>query len=155
MREFLTFYRSQETYFYVGVVHRSLRIQSGAHPHLRKIQENAQSHDTNPNQCHFSPLERNDTSCLPKRIVRSLYALSQFITPCNCTTSCSKYPESLTAPCRNALNNTEPTAPTGNAQTGSRVSSPTFSLFYASSAHPLASSDMRYTIQHRSQRTTS
>jgi hypothetical protein len=94
----------------LGVIHRSLRIQSGAHPHLRKIQEIAQTHDSNSSQCHFASLERNDTSCLPKRIVRSLYAPSQFITPCNCITSCSKYPDSLTSPCRNALNNTECTA---------------------------------------------
>jgi hypothetical protein len=94
----------------LGAQHRLGRIQTGAHPHLQKIQESAISYDSNSSYCHFAALERNDTSCLPKSIIRTLQRPAQPLSPCNCSTPCSRYPIDASSPCRNALNRTECTA---------------------------------------------
>ena len=91
----------------LGVIHRSIRIQEGAHPHLRRLPDNAASHDSNSSLCHASSLMRNDTSCLPTRITRELLSPGLALTPCQCTSSCTKFPAAPLPPCRNAANNAE------------------------------------------------
>jgi hypothetical protein len=90
--------------------HRLLKIQIGAHPHFEKIQDAATTYDANSSHCHHASLLRNDTSCLPARIIKTLQASVPLLSPCNCSTACTRYPLDSTSPCRNALNRTECTA---------------------------------------------
>ena len=87
-----------------------MRIQHGVHPHLQKIHIDAVTHDANSSHCHPASLTRNDTSCLPKRIIRTLQSSAQPLSPCNYSAPCSRYPLDSSAPCRNALNRSECTA---------------------------------------------
>jgi hypothetical protein len=94
----------------LGAHHRLLRIQTGNHPHLQKIHEAATTYDANSRHCHQASLERNDTSCLPKKLIQALQKPSPALSPCHCSTPCTGHPTDSSPPCRNALNRRECTA---------------------------------------------
>ena len=77
----------------LGAIHRLSRIQIGEHPHLQRISDAVSTHDSHSTYCHQASLERNDTSCLPKRIIRTLQLPAQPLSPCNCSTPCSRFPQ--------------------------------------------------------------